>query len=80
MVEYTISMERSPSLSDAQVRTRLAYVYRLLLEIARCKGTADSVEAADPEPSAADDARLEADVSPCPLRSAGLSRRGVPVA
>ncbi len=81
MAEYSITMERSSGLSDAQAKSRLSRVYTLLITLAR---RAEERETADGETlagePAAGAARLAADASTGQLRSAGLSGRRVPVA
>jgi hypothetical protein len=60
MTEYDVTLECTPDLSDGEVKARLSRIYRLLLEIARRRETADGVEAANPEPSAGVDQHVQA--------------------
>lgn len=53
MPEYIVTLKRSPGLSNAELRARLGRVYRLLLEIARRKETADGDDPGREAPSAA---------------------------
>ena len=64
MNEYRIECVQTVA-DSGERRRRTMRVYALLLEIARRKETADGGEAGNPEPSAADDARLEAGATPC---------------
>jgi len=54
MADYTVTMDRSPGLSDAQVKSRLSRVYTLLITLARRteeKASDDGVETGNLEPS-----------------------------
>ena len=59
MSGYTITMQRSPTITEGEVRLHWACVYRMLLDIARERATADS-SPASVSPSAVRDARTEA--------------------
>ena len=54
MGDYTITMRRSPHISDEERRRRLYAAYSLLLSLSDDKQTADRCELADPDRSAAD--------------------------
>ena len=52
MSEYSITLERSPGLSDGEIRARLSRVYRLLLQLAEKRATADGDSPGREAPSA----------------------------
>jgi hypothetical protein len=55
MAEYTITMTRSPDLSEDEVRHRLAQVYALLLDLGRqAKSDAPASETGEPWAGASD--------------------------
>ena len=56
MGDYTITMRRSPHISDDERRRRLYAAYSLLLSLSEDTQTADRCELADPDRSAAGDA------------------------
>jgi len=55
MEKYTVTMTRSPDLSDDEVRHRLAQVYALLIELGRqAKSDAPASETGEPGTGASD--------------------------
>jgi len=71
MNKYTITMKRSPHITDAERRRRLYAAYSLLLSLAKDKKAADQRESAALNRPTADDVpvpkeRQEPDVSPTP--------------
>ena len=55
MDKYTVTMTRSPDLSDDEVRHRLAQVYALLIELGRqAKSDAPASETGEPGTGASD--------------------------
>ena len=55
MDKYTVTMTRSPDLSDNEVRHRLAQVYALLIELGRqAKSDAPASETGEPGAGASD--------------------------
>lgn len=53
MAEYTVTLQRSPAITDAEARRRWAHVFRLLLQIAEERATADGDDPSREAPSAA---------------------------